>query len=104
VIQLREPPTAAAVPVVASDDGPDLGVDLPPGALLVTSVEVMKTKNPNVQKALINFSDGKVRSTINTPLINSAEQCRAERVPVWVTDKSTKFGLDLVAMSREAIG
>jgi hypothetical protein len=84
-----------------SDDGPDLGVDLPPGALLVTNVEVTATNNPNVKKALINFSDGKVRSTINTPLINTAEQCLAQRIPVWVTDKTTKWGIDLVSMSRE---
>lgn len=84
------------------DDGPDLGVDLPPGALLVTNVEITATQNANVKKALINFSDGKVRSTVNTALMNSAEQCRAERIPVWVTDKVTRWGIDLVKLSQVA--
>src|SRR4026208_840284 len=84
------------------DDGPDLGVDLPPGALLVTNVEITATQNANVKKALINFSDGKVRSTVNTALMNSAEQCRAERIPVWVTDKGTRWGIDLVKLSQVA--
>jgi hypothetical protein len=78
--------------------------ELPAGALLVTSVEVLPTKNPNVKKALVTFSDLKVRSTINTALINSAEQARVERLPVWIVEKQSKFGLDLVTLSREAIG
>jgi hypothetical protein len=92
------------LPITTRDDGPDLGVDLPPGALLVTNVEVTATNNPNVKKALINFSDGIVRSTINSLLINTAEQCKQDRLPVWVTDKTTKWGVDLVKLSREAVG
>lgn len=77
--------------------------ELPPGALLVTSVELMATKNANVKKALINFSDGKVRSTINTPLINAAEAARVARTPVYVTDKhKPPYGYDLVTLSAQS--
>ena len=86
-----------------SDDGPGLGVDLPPGALLVTSVQFEPTKNASVKKALINFTDGVVRSTINIPLINTAEQCQQLRIPVWVTDKTTRWGIDLVKLSQSPV-
>lgn len=101
--------TPAAAQRVASSAG-DIGAtpdrepgdddELPAGALLVTSVEVTPTKNPNVKKALINFSDGRVRSTINTALINSAEQAREGRMPVFVTDAKSKWGWDLVKLER----
>jgi hypothetical protein len=100
----REKPAAATVETRGTSREPGEDDELPPGALLVTSVEVLPTKNPNVKKGLVTFSDLKVRSTINTALINSAEQARVDRLPVWVTDKQSKFGLDLVTLSREAIG
>jgi hypothetical protein len=99
--RVREKPAAATVGDRGTSREPGEDDELPAGALLVTSVELTATKNPSVKKALINFSDGKVRSTINTPLINTAEQCLAQRLPVWVTDKTTKWGVDLVKLSRE---
>jgi hypothetical protein len=97
----REKPAAATVETRGTQREPDEDDELPAGALLVTSVELAATKNPSIKKALINFSDGKVRSTINVPLINSAEQYLQLRTPVYVTDKATKWGIDLVKLALQ---
>jgi len=96
----REKPAAATVGNRGTSREPGEDDELPAGALMVTSVELTETKNPNVKKGLINFSDGRVRSTINTALINSAEQCLKDGTPVLVEDKQTRWGFDLVKLSR----
>lgn len=72
----------------------------PAGALLVTSIQQEATKNPNVKKSLINFSDGRVRSTINDRLVELAERCYEGHFYVRVQDKQTRWGFDLVKLER----
>jgi hypothetical protein len=89
VIQLREPPTAAAVPVVASDDGPDLGVDLPPGTVRVTYVGAGKAG----AKGEIGFSNAPDRYlTWEQDAVTVATQALQTRTPVTVEFKRSTSG------------
>ena len=118
VIQIRETPAAPAVAMRVDPSAGDSGarpsgaeapgdaalspgtLDAPPdGALYVTSVETRPTKNPKVIKALINFTDGRVRSTINTAMMNLATKCKENHRPVWVEDAQSQYGWDLLKLT-----
>jgi hypothetical protein len=88
VIQLREPPTAAAVPVVASDDGLDLGVDLPPGTVRVTAIGPGKAG----AKGEITFSDGQSYLTWEQEAVRTAMHALEARTPVTVEFKRSTSG------------
>jgi hypothetical protein len=75
-------------------------LELPPGAVTITSVEKHPTKNPKVTRAVIKLSDSRSVATINDFLIGLAEQCQLEHVPVRVKTKPSKYGPDLVGLER----
>lgn len=70
------------------------------GQLYVSRVATTDTRNKNVKKTLITFSNGEQVSTIKPQLASLAEQCCQECCPVTYECKATKFGLDLVSLRR----
>jgi len=108
VIQLRQPPVpgrgtslsseslpTTAVPSVPnggasgiSDDGPDLGVDLPPGTVRVTAIGPGKAG----AKGEITFSNGQSYLTWETEAMQRAELCHRLQTPVKVEFKTSTSG------------
>lgn len=72
----------------ATDDGPDLGVDLPPGARLIVKVE------PKVKgaEARITFNDGESYLTYKGQLASQAEQLCQTRTPILPDLKKSASG------------
>jgi phage recombination protein Bet len=98
VIQLREEPIRPLKedpPVwpirheaVAKDDGPDLGVDLPPGTVRVTAIGPGKAG----AKGEITFSDGQSYLTWETEAMQRAALCHRLQTPVTVEFKRSTSG------------
>ncbi len=75
-----------------SDEGPHLGVDLPPGTVLIVRVDTKDTKNKNVRQSVLTIQGGPdwpanqtTVSTINPKFAALAEQCCQDRTPVFLT-------------------
>jgi ERF superfamily len=73
---------------------------LPPGPVGVVKVQTQATKNPSVQRHSITLTDGRLVNTINEWLGALAVEAQRGAVPVYVQTKETKFGLELVTMTR----
>lgn len=73
---------------------------LPPGALIVTKIQAVATRNPKVTKYLITLSTGDVVETVNTFLASLAEAVCQAGEPVIITTKNSRNGVDLVSMKR----
>jgi phage recombination protein Bet len=71
-----------------SDDGPDLGVDLPPGTVRVTAIGPGKAG----AKGEITFSDGQSYLTWEQDAVKIAEQCLKTNTPVTVEFKRSTSG------------
>lgn len=71
---------------------------LPPDAVYMQRVDLSPTKNPNVTKARITLSTGEVVSTINSKLTAQCEAVCQDGTPVIIETKTSKWGVDLVAV------
>ena len=58
------------------------------------------TKNKNVQRHLVTFSDASQASTINTWMASLCEQLCQNREPVVIKVEDSKFGANLVEVKR----
>src|SRR5260221_676415 len=76
---------AGSTPALATDDGPDLGSDLPDGMVRIIRVDKTQTNNKSVSRYLVTFSDGVQASTIKEPLAATCEQCCQDGEPVIPT-------------------
>lgn len=70
------------------------------GSLTIQSVEMRPTKNANVTKYIIVLSDGREVTTIKSQLGALAEQIAQDGDVVTVETKTTKWGEDLIGLSR----
>ena len=77
-----------------------LSETLPPGPVGVVNVQTQQTKNPAVQRHSITLTDGRLVTTINEWLGALAVEAQRGEVPVYVKTKETKFGVELVTMTR----
>jgi hypothetical protein len=71
-----------------SDDGPDLGVDLPPGTVRVTAIGT----GPAGSRGEITFSDGTVYLTWDADVMRIARNALPNRTPVTVEFKMSAAG------------
>jgi ERF superfamily len=90
---------AQAVPKSATP-APRLSDPLPPGPVGITKVTTQPTKNPAVQRHSITLTDGRLVTTINEWLGALAVEAQRGEVPVYVKTKDTKYGVELVTMTR----
>jgi ERF superfamily len=79
---------------------PRLSDTLPPGPVGIVKVQTQATKNPAVQRHSITLTDGRLVTTINEWLGALAVEAQRGEVPVYVKTKETKYGVELVTMTR----
>jgi ERF superfamily len=77
-----------------------LSESLPPGPVGIVKVQTQATKNPAVQRHSITLTDGRLVTTINEWLGALAVEAQRGEVPVYVKTKETKYGVELVTMTR----
>ena len=81
------------------------GEELPDdGKLYIVRVDVTDTKNKNVKRAVVTFSDARQFSTINPKLTALCESLAQDCVPVVIGPedlKETKWGVDLINIVRD---
>jgi len=82
------PPEAA----LAQDDP-----DLLPGFVRIAKIDAAPTKNPEVTRYSLTLSTGEVVTTINSWIASLAEGYHANRTPVRIDTKQTRFGAQVVA-------
>jgi phage recombination protein Bet len=96
-------PASGAV-VGATSVAPSSGDFGATDALRVMRVESKPTKNANVTKYTVVFSDGTEAGTIKQQLASLAEQLCQDHAPVTIETKDTKWGADLIALHRATEG
>lgn len=69
------------------------------GPLRVLGVEYRPTKNPNVRRATVSFSDGRRVTTIRGDLASRCEALASTQTPLSnVKTKQTQWGIDLLSV------
>ena len=77
---------------------PDPRPPLADGYVRIERIDSSPTKNPSVTKYFITLSTGEVATTINTWLASVAQGLLETGTPARAETKSTKWGVDLVAL------
>ena len=94
--------TVQAAPVAplsaTAEVEPDPRPPLPDGYVRIERIDLSPTKNPSVTKYFITLSTGEVATTINTWLASVAQGLLETGTPARAETKSTKWGVDLVAL------
>jgi phage recombination protein Bet len=93
--------TPAPAPVHPGFQATQHGEEIPAdGHLYIARVDKSDTKNKNVKRCLVTFSDGRQASTINQQLAALCEQFCQDREAISFEAKESRFGLDLVSLKR----
>lgn len=110
---------SAAKSTTATSGRPDVGSsNLPPatipsqrvetvpkdGRIYIVRIDVAKTKNPNVKRHTLLFSNQVSASTINDRMAALASELCQERKPVWFSTKETKWGSELTELHYDSTG
>jgi len=94
---IQAPPSAVSEGYAATQHGEEIPAD---GKLYIARVSSTPTKNKNITKTLVTFSDGSQAGTINKPLAALAEQLCQDREAVRYTSKTSQWGEDLLTLER----
>ena len=99
-MEALQPPEPERPPVVVPPPPAPVDPMLPPGPVGIMRVESKPTKNPSVIRTTVTFSDGTRLTTINEILARLAEDLAKDDVPVYVKSKQTKYGPELIGLTR----
>jgi hypothetical protein len=88
---IKEPPRAL-------EHAPMQDPELPMGVVRVVKFEQEPTKNPNVTRFIVTFSNGELLTTINSFLGTLAQDAHEKQTPVRITTRSTRWGSELVTL------
>lgn len=105
----EHPVSAVGAPAATSGGASPLQsqrVETPPedGRIYILSIDVQKTRNPNVKRHTLLFSNQVSASTINDRMAALASELCQERRPVLFATKDTRWGSELTELHADEGG